>query len=178
MGRDKAFVEIHGVPLWQRQLQILRSLSPRETFIAGPRNDEWIQACDAIVRDASDNAGPLAALVASLHRCSTPLLVMLAVDLPRMTSEYLRELVAACADGMGLIPQLSDRFEPLAAVYPISALPLAENCLHSGNYSLQRLAAACISAGIARARQIESQEEALFLNVNTPEDLAIAAASA
>ena len=40
MGRDKAFLEIDGVPLWQRQLQTLRELGPSETFLAGPMQSE------------------------------------------------------------------------------------------------------------------------------------------
>ena len=35
MGRDKAFLEIDGVPLWQRQLQTLRELGPSKSFLAG-----------------------------------------------------------------------------------------------------------------------------------------------
>ena len=178
MGCDKAFVEIHGVPLWQRQLRVLRSLQPCEKFIAGPARPEWIEACDAIVPDAPDGAGPLAGLVASLRRCSTPLLLALAIDLPQMTPDYLRDLIAVCTDNVGAIPYQGDRFEPLAAVYPISALRLAENCLRSGNYSLQRFAVGCVSEGIAHARQIEASQESFFLNVNTPEDLAVAAAGA
>jgi molybdopterin-guanine dinucleotide biosynthesis protein A len=175
MGCDKAFVEIHGVPLWQRQWRILRTLGPHKIFVAGPVHPEWTDAFDAIVPDAQENAGPLAALVASLRRCSTPLLLALAIDLPRTSADYLRDLIAHCTGDVGTIPYLEDRFEPLVAVYPISALRLAENCLRSGNYSLQRFAAGCVSEGIAHARQIEPSQESLFLNMNTPEDLAIAA---
>ena len=173
MGHDKAFVEIEGVPLWQRQLQILRQLEPHELFIAGPAHAEWIGACDAIVPDACGGAGPLAAVVAGLRRCVTPLLLTLAVDLPSMTTAYLRELLASSSDGIGLIPRLDDRFEPLAAVYPVSALPLAESCLQSRNYSLQEFAARCVSEGLARLKQVELSEEPLFLNMNTPDDLLI-----
>ncbi|MGI8431614.1 MAG: NTP transferase domain-containing protein, partial [Chthoniobacterales bacterium] len=35
MGRDKALLEIDGVPLWQRQLETLRQLNPEQLMIAG-----------------------------------------------------------------------------------------------------------------------------------------------
>ncbi len=35
MGRDKALLEIDGVPLWQRQLQTLRQLNPEQLMISG-----------------------------------------------------------------------------------------------------------------------------------------------
>ena len=172
MGRDKAFIEIDGVPLWQRQRQILKELAPQEFFIAGPAHPEWLDGCDATLPDVRGGAGPLAGLIASLRRCSKPLLLALAVDLPNMTTDYLRELLVSCSDAAGLIPRLADRFEPMAAVYPVSALPLAESCLRSGNYSLQQFAARCVSEGLARVKQVELSQEFFFLNMNTPEDLA------
>ena len=36
MGRDKAFLEIEGEPLWQRQLATLRRLAPEQLMISGP----------------------------------------------------------------------------------------------------------------------------------------------
>ena len=41
MGSDKAFLEIEGEPLWQRQLATLRGLSPGQLMISGPRREEW-----------------------------------------------------------------------------------------------------------------------------------------
>ena len=41
MGRDKAFLEIEGEPLWQRQLATLRRLSPEQLMISGPHREEW-----------------------------------------------------------------------------------------------------------------------------------------
>ena len=65
MGRDKAFVEIDGVPLWRRQLQLLEELLPHELFIAGPAHDEWQQTNCIIIPDAEPDAGPLAGIVAA-----------------------------------------------------------------------------------------------------------------
>jgi len=160
MGRDKAFIEIDRQPLWQRQLRLLRSLQPHELFIAGP-----FRADDAItLADARPGIGPLGGIVAALRRCSAPLLLALAVDLPSMTSCYLAELLEAQS---GIVP----RNQPLAAVYPSTALPLAERCLTSQSYAMQDFAAHCMREGLVRRRDIAPAEEALFLNLNTPEDL-------
>ena len=148
-------------------------LSPREMFIAGPAHPEWTETCDAILPDAHE-----CGTVGGIGRELAPLFHAISARaggrLPRMTPDYLRHLIFACSGGVGTIPHLEDRFEPFAAVYPISALRLAEDCLRSGDYSLQRFAAGCISEGIDRAQPIED-DEALFLNMNTPDDLAIAA---
>ena len=171
MGEDKALIEIDGVPLWERQLRVLRELTPRELFIAGPARDEWHHAGCIIIADAQPNAGPLAGLVAALRHCTAPLLLALAVDLPRMTADYLREMMAVCSETSGILPRGRGNFEPMAAVYPLTALPLAESCLASGNYSMQRFAARCLSQGLASPRQIAPDDEPLFLNMNTPQDL-------
>ena len=167
MGKDKACIEIDGVPLWRRQLRTLRDLGPRELFISGDPREDWSHEKCLIIADAKPNAGPLGGIVAALRHCSAPLLVTLAVDLPRMTSEYLAALVAACSDARGAIPS----GEPLAAVYPITASAIAEQCLASGDYSMQHFARRCIAEGSTAERNIAAADEPLFLNMNTPEDL-------
>ena len=47
-----------------------------------------------IVADAVPDAGPLGGLVAVLRRCKSTRLLVLAVDLPNMTSEFLGQLLA------------------------------------------------------------------------------------
>lgn len=169
MGRDKAFLEIDGVPLWSRQIGTLAALHPREIFIAGPRHAAWISAGCEIITDAQENAGPLAGLVAGLRRCATPLLLALGVDLPCMSAPYLRALLTRCEPGRGRVP-LTDRLEPLAAVYPRAVLALAEEQLAGGEYSLQRFADRCIAAELLLREPVSPADLLLFHNVNTPAD--------
>ena len=171
MGRDKAFLEIDGVPLWSRQIGTLAALRPRTIFIAGPRHPAWINAGCEIVTDAQENAGPLAALVASLRRCATPLLLALAVDLPEMPVDYLRGLIRSSTETTGVVPKSSAGFEPLAAVYPIAALPLAENRLRTGDFALQDFVAACVAEDLLIGKNIRPGDERFFLNLNTLSDL-------
>ena len=173
MGADKAFIEIDGVPLWRRQLQILEELRPDELFIAGPAHDEWQEANCVIIPDAAPNGGPLGGLVAALRHCSATLLLTIAIDLPNITSNYLRKLVGACAEDRGVVPTHGERFEPVAAVYPKHALALAESCLASRDLSVQRFAARCLSEGLVITQEISEDERPLFLNMNTPEDVAV-----
>ena len=172
MGRDKAFLEIDGVPLWRRQLQMLESLAPEQLFIAGPSHDEWQEANCIIIGDAEPGAGPLAGIVAALRASSAPLLLTIAIDLPNMTADYLRGLLDCCASDRGIVPTYGERFEPVAAVYPKRALQLAENCVTSRDLSVQRFAASCLREGFVIADEITPDHRSLFLNMNTPEDVA------
>ncbi len=168
MGRDKALLEINGQTLWNRQLSILEELEPREIFIAGPPRDEW--RTHILITDAQSGTGPLGGLVSALRRSSTSHLLVLAIDLPKMTGSYLRALLDVCSPDTGVVPR-ADRFEPLAAIYPKGSLPVAEDFLQSDDYSLQKFAARCVARGLIRLLKIEPHDESLFANLNTPDDL-------
>ena len=171
MGTDKAFIEIDGVPLWRRQLQMLEELRPHQLFIAGPAHEEWQEMHCAITPDAEPDGGPLAGIVAALRRCSTTLLLVIAIDLPNMTDRYLRQLIDSCAADRGVVPACGDRCEPLVAIYPKHSLSIAERCLAARDLSVQRFAACCVAEGLVVQKEITSGERPLFLNMNTPEDL-------
>ncbi len=174
MGRDKAFINIVGVPLWRKQLDTLERTGPAKIFIAGPSHAEWIAAGYDIVSDVRDAAGPLAGIVSAMRRTTTALLLVLAVDLPQITVEYLRQLIGASSERVGIVPTRENRFEPLAATYPIEALAIAERHLLVGNYSVQEFAAQCVREELLLKRPISPTESQLFLNANTPADLALA----
>lgn len=162
MQTDKASLEIDGEPLWQRQVHLLESLAPDELFVAGPP----LEGCIAIA-DAQAESGPLAGVVSGLRACSAPLLVVLAVDLPRMTNDYLCRLIATCSETCGVVPEQ----QPVCAIYPKRVLAVAERCLAQGEYSMQRFAAESVDEGFVRQEKIAPTDEALFVNLNTPEDL-------
>jgi molybdopterin-guanine dinucleotide biosynthesis protein A len=170
MGRDKAFIEMDGVALWRRQLAILRQLSPDELFISGPPHRDWMDEGLRGVTDAEENVGPLAGVVAGLRQCSSPLLLVLAIDLPNMTANFCRSLLELSNDGRGVVPR-RQRFEPLAAIYPVGSLTLAEEALREGNYSMQNFVARALSKGLITEHVISQDEEPLFRNINTSEDL-------
>jgi molybdenum cofactor guanylyltransferase len=166
MGCDKAFLQIDGVPLWQRQLNVLNELAPDKIFIAGRPCEEW---CDyEILPDASEDAGPLAGLTSAFRACATSLLLTLAVDLPKITGSFLRNLLS---EESGIVPQLSGRFEPLVAIYPKSALPIAESHLSRGEFSMQKFVQECIAQRLVRPIKISPRNAGLFTNLNTPEDM-------
>lgn len=171
MGRDKALIAVNGEPLWRRQLRILRELEPHELFMAAPPRAEWSGEGCILISDALPNAGPLGGLTSALRACSSPLLLTLAIDLPAMSADYLRELLTLCGDNEGIVPRLGDRYEPVAAVYPRAARPFAESSLADRQFSLQQFAAGCVTQRLVRPSEVGADEQAFFLNLNRPEDL-------
>ena len=172
MGRDKAGLIIDGQPLWQRQLGELRALNPAELFISGRSDGPYAGAGVEIVTDAVPDLGPLAGIAATLQRTTAPLLLVLAIDLPRISRGLLTTLVtAARQSGAGVVPQSERGFEPLAAVYPRTALPAARACLRGSDRSLQHFVRHLIDAGVVSAWPFAPGWRDELRNVNTPDDL-------
>ena len=166
MGRDKALLEIDGEPLWRRQLETLCALAPEQLMISGPPRGEYEALPDAV-----ENAGPLGGVSAALQRSSSPLLVVLAVDLPQMTSDYLRSLLTLCREGRGVVPRGPEFFEPLAAVYPTVCASLTGAALRRGKYSMQDFVRSALAKKLIVAHDISTAEMPRFANLNTPADV-------
>ncbi len=170
MGRDKAGVLIGSQPLWQRQLGTLRAVHPHELFISGKAGGPYADAGVEILADSVPGLGPLAGVEAALRRASHPLVLVLAIDLPAMTADFLSELVRGPA-ATGCVPRDDRWFEPLAAVYPRACLPLAEACLRDADRSMQRFVRLAVERGLVGIRDLRPGERALFKNLNQPGDL-------
>src|SRR5688572_9023694 len=89
MGRDKAWLEVEGQPLIRRQIKLAREIGATEVFISGrPDCDYSTLGCPGLT-DQFSNAGPLAGIERALDTATAPLLLVLAVDLPRLTPDVL-----------------------------------------------------------------------------------------
>ena len=168
MGRDKALLPLKdGRLLWQRQLDVLRRLEPAELFVSGPRREGFPPELTCLP-DEQPGCGPLGGIVSALGAMSVTRLVVLAVDLPLMTPEFLRGLLERAADRRGVVPRHreSGLYEPLAAVYPSACLALAQARLDGDDWSLQRFVRTADES--LRAYEVATGEEALFANWNEP----------
>jgi molybdopterin-guanine dinucleotide biosynthesis protein A len=178
MGSPKALLDFGGRPLWLRQMEKLQALAPRELFISTPRGLALGEGPWTIVHDERPGLGPLAGLSAARAAMSSEWLVVLAVDLPAMTSGYLESLrAAAVAAGKGQVPELDGFYAGLAAVYPRACLDLARDHLESEDRSVQRFVRAGIDAGFLAVRPVAEKERPFFRNLNEPADYAAARAA-
>jgi molybdenum cofactor guanylyltransferase len=171
MGTDKATLVVEGEPLWQRQINRLHELKPQALLISARERPAWCPSNIETVMDKPPSRGPLSGLTASLARLQTSHLLVLAIDLPRMTAEQLRKLCALTEPGRGVIPLNDETFEPLCAIYPIEAAAAAQSALAAADLSLQRLAQTLARENRALAYPLSEREKELYHNVNTPADL-------
>lgn len=169
MGRDKATLLIDGMPLWQRQLAILRQVSP-VMFVSARERPAWLPAEAQFIADMPPARGPLGGLAATLAAMPCTHLLALAVDMPAMIAAHLAKLWRAALPGSGVLPWLSDHAEPLPAIYPVEARSIAAAQIESGDVSLQTFTHALLANGRMTKLTIPAQDAKLYANLNSPAD--------
>ncbi len=171
MGRDKAWVPVHGQPLLARMVAMARDLDVADIFISGRPATDYSELGCPILLDLEPGFGPLAGVERGLQVARSPLLLVLAVDLPQMTALFLRKLMAHCDKQVGIVPRLADQWEPLAAIYPKRCHAIASRFLQQKRHNARAFAEACFDEQTVREYVVSPADAGCFLNCNTPGDL-------
>ena len=181
MGQDKALMDWHGRPLWAVQTQKLISVGSQTVYLAARKEQKFAARIESylspeetgqvhVIEDPLDeDCGPLGAIVRCLVRAQTPLLV-LAVDMPLMTVDFLRHhVISAATPGKGLVYTGKHGPEVLGALYILEMLPRMTEAQRSGAYSLQALVSQFERDHLCDVREISEGDSHHWSNLNTPE---------
>jgi molybdenum cofactor guanylyltransferase len=186
MGRDKAWLEIDGQSLLARQIQLVREAGAQEAFISGRANTDYTRFGCRVLHDRLVDAGPLGGIESALAASSSSLLLVLAVDMPKMQAVLLRELASRCSENAGAVPRVNGSIEPLAAFYPRSAVGLIAELFSASEKSqirressstpvksprMTQFAEECVRRGLAEFVEITGSATQLFTNWNLPEQV-------
>jgi len=171
MGEDKATIVFRGEPLWKRQLERLRALTPERLFVSTRTKPSWLPHDIEVLLDDPPSRGPLTGLTKALAAMQTSHLAVLAVDMPFMTTTQMQIVWGLATMGCGVLPMIGDRAEPLAAIYPWEARNDFSVALAGDDFSLQRLSWKLAEEGKLRVFDIAPADEEFYRNVNEPEDL-------
>jgi len=170
MGSDKALLSWAGVPLIQRTLSVARQACG-QVFICGPR--ERYGRFGEVVEDAESGRGPLSGIQAALHATQTDRNLVLSVDLPLMTAEFLAWLVEEARVGKQEItaPDVGGNLQPLCAVYRRNVVDIVDEALAKGELKVTRLFQRTPTRIIGEHEvRAAGFEPSIFTNVNTPEE--------
>lgn len=168
MGTDKALVEVDGVTLARRAVDLLRSAGAREVVtVGGSDRGAGVEHVD----DRYPGEGPLGGLITALATFGVPpavdtAVVVIACDLPLLSPGTVSHLLAALEDNDAAIAR-TDRLEPLCAVWrPERVLPRLERSFASGERAIRR--------SLTGLRTVEVVVgEAELVNLNTPDELEV-----
>ena len=171
MGSDKAFARFEGRTLLQRALDTARLLTP-DCRIVGARGK--FEAFGHVVEDVYADRGPLGGIDAALKNTATDLNLVLAVDMPYVSSEFLLYL-AREAQGSGAllaVPRTSDGWQPLCAVFRKGFGSLADAALRDGRNAVHTLLENSAPRVIDEVELGRAGFSAgMFRNLNAPADL-------
>lgn len=177
MGEEKAFMQIQGKGLIDRIISAAHNVS-EDTFVVGPKDK--FGAYGRIVNDVYPDSGPLAGIHAALERSRTELSLVLPVDTPFVTTEFLKFLTDTARESKAIVtvPRVGGRLQPLCAVYRKPFAAIAEQALKEKRLKIDPLfppeSTRVISEEEIRAAGFDP---AILDNLNTKEEYERAAES-
>lgn len=174
MGRDKATLEVGGVPLGLRVARALAQCVERVRFVARPGALPVLGF--PCIPDRHAERAPLVGIAAALAACEASAVLVAACDLPSVAPRVLLALLALAPaeGGADIVAPLGPRGpEPLLAIYRPRLLPELERRIARGELALQPLLREANTLFVPEAdlRALDP-ELASLRNLNRPEDLA------
>ncbi|MDP6291435.1 MAG: molybdenum cofactor guanylyltransferase MobA [Arenicellales bacterium] len=169
-GEDKGLLPLAGLPLAAWALKSL-SVQVDHLLISANRNHQRYRELGAeVISDTlGDFSGPLAGFAAGLGQIRTPWLVTVPCDSPLVVPDYVSRLWAAIEPGGidAVVAHDGNRLQPVFSLLRRGVLGDLEAFLDLGERKidlwLERLSWRVVDF---------SDAPDMFLNVNTPEDLA------
>jgi molybdopterin-guanine dinucleotide biosynthesis protein A len=171
MGRDKALLELGGVPLILRTARLVESVAGTPTVIG---NAEAYKSLGIrLIGDDWPGAGPLGGIATALRASDAPWSLVVACDLPYMTRDWLEYLIARAGASRAdaVVAMNAQGAEPLCAIYHKRGEAAIRKALERGTRKvkdgLKEIRVEAIAPGEWKAFDSEGL---LFKNMNSPED--------
>jgi len=171
MGTDKAFVMLDGQTLLSRMLDLARSVTTNVRIVGSA---EKFSEFAPTIEDLFPGCGPLAGIHAALRSAQTDRNLILAVDVPFLSREFLAFMIARSREREAdvTIVRTVDGWQPLCAIYKRVFADLAEISLREGHYKIDALfEAASVSVIDEDDLRLNAFSSSLFRNLNTPDEL-------
>lgn len=172
MGTDKAFLEIGGVPLITRVIDVLLPIFP--TVVIASKESKKFSSIKGVqlIQDLFPEQHALGGIYTALLTFPGKDCFVFSCDLPFLNPRLIRSMVKEMNGYDALIPQSRHGLEPLHALYSGECLDDIERQIHERNWNLEALLQR-IKFGILKTAVLHASdpEELSFFNVNTPEEL-------
>jgi molybdopterin-guanine dinucleotide biosynthesis protein A len=172
MGRDKAWLEWDGCSLVSLGWRKLRALGVADVFLSGRPGTDYGELGCPVLLDREPGLGPLAGIERGLERCGTSGLLVLAVDLPRVTVDFLARLAEQVNGETGVVPRWEGRWEPLVGIYPKACHGLVQRLLRQRALGAREFAEVCFRVGAIGSWDLSEVDAGCLANWNRPDDLA------
>jgi molybdopterin-guanine dinucleotide biosynthesis protein A len=172
----KAFIEIDGAPIIERNLAVMRRLF-QSVMISSNTPEKYFYLGAPIIGDVLASLGPMSGIYSLLLNTEDNAVFVSACDMPYINGDVIAFICSkyksiSAADAVdAVIPVMNNEPQPLFGVYCKSMMPYLEACIAADKTSLKKLLydTKVFFVDEAEVRSID-KKGASFLNINTPED--------
>jgi molybdopterin-guanine dinucleotide biosynthesis protein A len=172
MGINKAFLEIDGTRLIDNILAVYQKIFSEIIIVTNDPLSYTEFSETLIVTDIYKEKGALGGIYTGLFYATYDYSFVVACDMPFLNEDFIIYLTGQIGKHDIIVPELSEGFQPLHAIYSrnclshIKKLLIADKFKITGFYKEVRL----LSIPEEKIKPF-SKDERLFLNVNTRKDL-------
>lgn len=171
MGREKAFLEVAGLPMIEHVIRSVRSVAGRIIVVSNSPSNTFSRHDVDVVPDVRDRRGSLIGLYSGLLHSQDDYNLVVACDMPFLNRRLLEYMAGLSREYDVLLPRIGTFVEPLHAIYSRDLLPVIEECVRRDQQRIRDIFA-------GRRVQYLTEEEIdrfdprrrSFVNVNTPEE--------
>ena len=167
-GRDKAFIEIEGQTLLEKLVSILEFQFDDILIISNQKEKYSSFKNISVFEDIYKEIGPLAGIHSAIRNCKNEFCVILACDMPNISTEAIEYFISEFQNADVLIPTLNGLKEPLFAIYSKKIL---ENLEHFIEFENSRKIGAFLQTQNVQFVEIPKKFRIDFININSPSDL-------
>ncbi|MEB3343409.1 molybdenum cofactor guanylyltransferase [Okeania sp.] len=169
MGQDKALMLWENIPMLKRVYQVANKCTEK-VYIITPWPEKYQPIipieCEWLIE--LKNEGPLVAFTEGLTQINSDWILLLGCDLPLLNSNIIQtwatKLNQLSPEILALVPQKSQRWEPLCGFYRQQIKIELEKTISQDNCSFQKL----LVKIPVQPLFIDSQIEKMLFNCNTP----------
>jgi molybdenum cofactor guanylyltransferase len=169
-GINKGLIEVGGVPVVRRVLEVLRPLSD-QIILAGRSADDLAGLGAEIVPDAFQPGSALVGLYSALSAARHDAAIAVACDMPFLSTRLLAYILEQSGEADVTVPRIGPHLEALHAVPRRACLPVMRDMVESGNHKIidfyERVKVREIDE--AEMRALDPDLLSVF-NINTPAD--------
>ena len=171
MGKDKALIEIEGIPLINRIHTIFRECF-QEILIISDQGKLFEHLEAKIYGDLIPNQGALGGLYTGLVFASFPYSFCVACDMPFLRRPLIEFLIQQMNGYEAVVPKTADGLQPLHAIYSKACIQPMKELMEQKKTKIIDIypKVKLRIVGEEEFRSLDPGNES-FINVNTPEDL-------
>lgn len=170
MGENKALLSFRGHPMIGMVADAARPVAA-ELFVVADEGAPYLAMGLKTVADVYTGRGPLGGLHAALTASRTEATLLLACDIPLVSTSLLRYLAAFPSGAPARVAEIDGRIQPLCAVYDKRCLPVIERLIADDRLMMAALLDTVHAQRVPITPDLPFFRPGLLTNINDPATL-------